>query len=915
MAKDFIPQGDINAFLSGKVDHFAIPVPEKNEQQLDGEPKLLSPEEVKKIVEPTVVYKDITFKFDLKPSIDSSLSFMISSNSLINRQIADSLTTVPLQEWFVADESKEKKLIDFHEKLKNGTPDEVKLAEEMYHLEQMIIDFKEKQRDKSAHTELSPNERASMELSTGLQEERVNEQREKVGELFKRVTGMSEFTQKAVDSYLHLPGNESKKDEYSKVLSEVLRFAAYDANYLEISSTSMFLTEAREEDVRFGYENIVDKIKTLQQGEGSGTATEKDFKERTKLESFKKALEEKFPYITKASIPQLTVGLGTQYVGANGLPSSPASNPISYASVHSPYIDFDEPDKKTDTVSPVTTVQAPPAQENNSDSKDAEAEQESKKIELEKTQHAVRTGSVQVGLLKKFGTMAGKALSRVRGKTKSEPEKIEPHLDKAISAGDTTISTPEPDPATSEKMKRVKNALLRIKENLTPKNLLEEYYKLPAKNRFYIGLALTAAGFGVALTGSGVAVGAVGVAKVLARIGGAYVAGKGAEQAMLNSRFAGNETATKVVKYSAMIAAFAAGSIADIMKISDWLGGVDFGGVPPTSGSMTGGGVVAPTIIPAPEIATAGTVESLAGGELIGEPDGSEIAAPENPSNLAAEPTKADVNAFDKEMKSARETLHHLVSEPKGSEAFVGAIDSNLVSEPTLKDVAIASMPSEVQEGWTTVGEAPLDTPTAENMGEFPVTEPATDAAAGIGTESTAHSGEWTTIGESPTETTQAETPSSAETSPIADKEMPSREVLEEVPVNQGEWTTIGDGAATPEAAPGIHLERNFFGNIFEYDVPVQEGDTLSGVMMKSLPEYGDFSQLAEQNQQIFVDNVVNNLSPDQLKEVGISSGDINRMKPGETIDMKNLYNIGKTMKVNFKGIKMTPMDIAKLIQ
>ncbi len=111
--------------------------------------------------------------------------------------------------------------------------------------------------------------------------------------------------------------------------------------------------------------------------------------------------------------------------------------------------------------------------------------------------------------------------------------------------------------------------------------------------------------------------------------------------------------------------------------------------------------------------------------------------------------------------------------------------------------------------------------------------------------------------------------------------------------------------AVTPEVtAPleAVARHADTLGTTLVHEVTVKSGDTLSHIILSDglaeiiPPE--ELSKLSTLGKQNFISNLVSQLSPEQLRDIGIGSGDLKLMKVGEHIDIKKLADIAKEMSI-----------------
>jgi len=99
----------------------------------------------------------------------------------------------------------------------------------------------------------------------------------------------------------------------------------------------------------------------------------------------------------------------------------------------------------------------------------------------------------------------------------------------------------------------------------------------------------------------------------------------------------------------------------------------------------------------------------------------------------------------------------------------------------------------------------------------------------------------------------------------------------------------------------------------------IRPGDTFTSIAVNSLipevftPEV--LEKISPELKKTFVANVINNLSSDQLKLLGVTSGNANHIKAGKTIDIKLLANMAKQMTVVVDGTKVPLVSqVSKMI-
>ncbi len=98
--------------------------------------------------------------------------------------------------------------------------------------------------------------------------------------------------------------------------------------------------------------------------------------------------------------------------------------------------------------------------------------------------------------------------------------------------------------------------------------------------------------------------------------------------------------------------------------------------------------------------------------------------------------------------------------------------------------------------------------------------------------------------------------------------------------------------------------------------IEISPGDTLSEVMMDNISEqFPEFDDLTPKGQANFVYNILANLSPEQLQEIGVKSGDADLISPENKIDFSKLHDIAKDMKITYGGKEMSLLERANLLK
>ncbi len=115
--------------------------------------------------------------------------------------------------------------------------------------------------------------------------------------------------------------------------------------------------------------------------------------------------------------------------------------------------------------------------------------------------------------------------------------------------------------------------------------------------------------------------------------------------------------------------------------------------------------------------------------------------------------------------------------------------------------------------------------------------------------------------------------------------------------------------AHVPSAVPSVDQLARHTNFVGIHEVVVRPGDTLTKVLLHGgiyemfQPE--DIAKLSWQGKQNLLANIVNNLTAEQLKDVGITSGKANLLKLGDTIDVMKLARIAKEITVTVAGEKV----------
>ena len=111
----------------------------------------------------------------------------------------------------------------------------------------------------------------------------------------------------------------------------------------------------------------------------------------------------------------------------------------------------------------------------------------------------------------------------------------------------------------------------------------------------------------------------------------------------------------------------------------------------------------------------------------------------------------------------------------------------------------------------------------------------------------------------------------------------------------------LSDVVSTAVSESSIHTSL-----ISPHEWIVRAGNTLSNILLhdgiNQMFEPKDIAKLSWQAKQNLIENVTSNLTPNQLREIGISSGKAGLLKIGETIDISKLAAMAKNLEVLVGG-------------
>lgn len=117
---------------------------------------------------------------------------------------------------------------------------------------------------------------------------------------------------------------------------------------------------------------------------------------------------------------------------------------------------------------------------------------------------------------------------------------------------------------------------------------------------------------------------------------------------------------------------------------------------------------------------------------------------------------------------------------------------------------------------------------------------------------------------------------------------------------------------ATPQV---IGMPASPIGPGIEQLVEINPGDSLSEVLMDNIGEkFPGFDELTPKGQANFIYNILSNLDPDQLKEIGVSSMDAGTLSLDDKIDFQKLHDIAQKMEITYGGKSISLFERAKLL-
>lgn len=113
-----------------------------------------------------------------------------------------------------------------------------------------------------------------------------------------------------------------------------------------------------------------------------------------------------------------------------------------------------------------------------------------------------------------------------------------------------------------------------------------------------------------------------------------------------------------------------------------------------------------------------------------------------------------------------------------------------------------------------------------------------------------------------------------------------------------------------------VPFENGFQSSIAKQVVGINPEDTLSKIMMNNIGnQYLGFDNLTPKGQENFIANILSNLNPEQLRDIGVSSMDANILSLNDKIDFNKLHEFTKNMKIIYGGQEMSLLERAKLIK
>jgi hypothetical protein len=99
----------------------------------------------------------------------------------------------------------------------------------------------------------------------------------------------------------------------------------------------------------------------------------------------------------------------------------------------------------------------------------------------------------------------------------------------------------------------------------------------------------------------------------------------------------------------------------------------------------------------------------------------------------------------------------------------------------------------------------------------------------------------------------------------------------------------------------------------------VATGKNLSSIIANDLLgemySSGELASLTKAGKDNLIANIVTRLTPEQLQNIGLSSGDIKVIKPGEYLDIKKLAEFAKDLKITLGGKEMSLLERALTIK
>lgn len=761
----------------------------------DQERKVLSQEEIELMFNPSIPeFHGITAS---NPSLDDEI-IGVSSVAELNDSV-----DFHMGEGFVPWETNPQ-MSQVHEALANGTKEEQELYEAIqscYRTNRDAVDYIKLIQETEDDASLSENER-NVKVQGYLdllrkQDDLRDKKYQQVGSLFRGLVKIPRITEDGLHQFLNLDKNKDLKEQHIANLSDVIRSLRYDLDRVVAIKESQFLDEINEDDIRYGYQELVERLSIL--SSYYDETNNNHVQEKVELEKAILFFEKRFPYLLDNNEqPKKERSFSERIMRVGAFISSKWKGlfnrkPEEITEVTEPTVDEEIENPSSDAISPAESVEGTAADitVNTLDGGIKVASVESpEKVQVEnpvEVKTSVRNWWRPKPAVSVEANEKGNVSPEITGDTASSPLEVDglPTTDNKskIEKQENVSEVPKremlegeaPAPVSPENKKA---ALARIFEKI--EKSADWYNKQPKKVKFAVGAGLLVAGLTGAAVSSGAILGGVAAAKYTLRGVSAYAAGKGVEKMLDGKEY------VKKAKWATMLGVFALGSYTgDILKST---------------------------------------------GELLRDiiPDGIQDSL----SNL---------------FSSAKESVENFIKEKSSGGG------SRLVKVPE-----------------------------------------AGTAGATIGND----------VSQSPTG------PASAPVSPSPVIHTPAPSSL---------FTSDGQLAPTQGYAfQGLDLNNHTpdLNAVSENIVEISAGDTLSEVMMDNISDqFPEFDNLTPKGQANFVYNILANLSPDQLQEIGVTSGDADIISPENKIDFSKLHEIAEKMKITYGGQEVSLLERAKLLK